>query len=343
MCGIAGVRRYGDNPINAEEIKILLQSLEHRGNHATGIALVVGREIKIIKDNVPAWTFCGRKDTNEFLDAFLPQASIALLHTRYASVGSPEDNRNNHPMFLGKAAVVHNGTISNHNYVFDQMKVPRSCETDSDVFRAIIDKEGLNEKGIKCMNGLVGSAAIAAVTADNPDLLLLARSGSPLCYGITADKLWWASEINAIQRAVRPWVEHHGLHARQFRSDVAYFGVPDNTAYLLTKKGLDHRFEFKTCVNYRAPLYNMRQTYQSKQDEFKREKRLRRLTAPVEKPKVSEFTHKAAVCPKDGCNIRCKIPVANKFADHTCPACKITLRALDALKDTDLIFITEVE
>lgn len=294
---------------------------------------MVRGEIKIIKAPQPAWAFCAEKTTNDFLDAFLPEAAVALLHTRAATIGNPEHNENNHPMFFGNTAVVHNGGISNQLDIFKELNVPRSCETDSDVFRAILDKEGMTRTALKTMNKLNGSAAIAAVSQADPSKLLLARSGSPLTYGITEDKLWWASEVSAIQRAVRPWEQHHGLYGRKFRADVAYFGVPDHTAYLLGEEGLDAKFEFKTCLNYRAPVYNMRDTYADKQAEFKRTKRLRPYTPPIAAGKK----RKAGKCSKAGCDTMCIIDYDLKFKDFSCPKCHVYLGALDAIAEKDLI------
>lgn len=338
MCGIAGVRRYGDNPITAEELKVMLAELEKRGNHATGIALMVKGEIKIIKAPKPAWAFIGEKDTDEFLEAFLPSATMALLHTRFATIGNPEDNENNHPMFLGKSAVVHNGGITNHHAFFDANKVPRSCATDSDVFRAILDKDGMTEAAIKDMNRLNGSAAIAAFSQEDPDLLILARSGSPLIYGLAEDKLWWASTQAAIQRAVKPWVFQHGLVGRKSRGDIAYFGIPDHTAYILSSKGLDRRFEFKTCVSYRAPVYDMPATYNSRMSEFRRAKQTRRIVAGTGTVKETELTHKSCKCPKTDCETVIYIPRAEKWEPYDCPDCHTSLRALDSLKDTDFMY-----
>lgn len=336
MCGIAGIRRYGDSRITPEEVNILLARLEHRGNHATGIALMVNKEVKVIKAPKPAWSFIADKDTMEFLDVFLKDATMAILHTRFATIGNPEDNENNHPMFAGRAAVVHNGGISNHQWMMDQIHAKRSCATDSDIFRAILDSDGMTETAIKNMNRLVGSAAIAAMSQDDPDVLILARSGSPLVYGTAPDKLWWASELQAIQMAVRPWTAHHGLQARKSRGDISYFCMPDNTAYILTSKGLDRRFEFKTSYHYNAPTYAVHSNYYDKMSGWKREKKAtRRLVAGTSTP---QMTHKSTKCPKVNCSTSVVIPRDQKWANFICPDCKTPLKALDSLTDTDFIY-----
>lgn len=341
MCGIAGVRRYGDYPITPEECMILLAQLEHRGNHATGIAVMHRGQIHICKAPRPAWSFIAEKETIDFMQAFLPDATMAILHTRAATIGNPEHNENNHPMFFGKSAVVHNGGIPNHQMLFGELKVPRSCETDSDVFRAILDSQGMTEQAIKTMNRLNGSAAIAAFSQDDPDKLILARSGSPLVYGTTDNKLWWASEQQAIQRAVKPWTSHHGLMARKSRGDISYFGMPDHTAYILSSKGLDRRFEFKVCSHYVQPMYRARETYFDKTRAFKREAKAERRRIIAGVPDTKVLTHKGAKCPK--CPAFCIIARDKKFTDFICHACKITLAALDKLTDKELVFQEDPE
>jgi asparagine synthetase B (glutamine-hydrolysing) len=301
-------------------------------------------EIKIIKAAKPAWAFCADKTTNEFLEAFLPEANICLLHTRAATVGNPEFNQNNHPMFLGNTAVVHNGTIHNHDFMFGQLKVARSADTDSDVFRAILDKEGFNEQALRKMNTLVGSAAIAAISQQDPNTLILARSGSPLIYGVTADKLWWASEIQAIQRAVRPWECHHGLWGRKFRSDVAYYTMPDNTAYILKPQGLDKRVEFKTCVNYKAPDYgNMRSSYFDKTRTWKKDSKTGSVVRVLPASTKKQVKYKLANCPNNSCKTLLEAPYTDKWGEYICDKCKLPLMALDVLKDDEMTYVTRSE
>lgn len=337
MCGIAGVRKYGDTPITAEEINILLCSLEKRGNHATGIALHNPDGIHVIKNCTPAWSFVAEKATVDFLDAFLtPQTKMALLHTRFATVGNPTHIPNNHPMYLGKTAVVHNGGIQNHMALFAQLKAPRSCETDSDVIRGILDTYGLSEKGIQALNEMNGSAAIAACANDDPDTLLLARSGSPLIYATSKDKLWWASTVDAIQKAVRPWVMNHGLWARKTATDVAYYTMPDHSAYLLTSGGLKFRGKFHACANYVQPSYATVHTgYHSKMKGWREEQectdRYKRVTPVTTETKVVAAApeRKLGLCP--ACGSTNYIPKADKWTDYICSAAKCG-KSLEALE-----------
>jgi predicted glutamine amidotransferase len=331
MCGIAGVRRYGPEPITPEEIKLLLLELEHRGNHATGAALMSGGQIRMMKAPEPAFSFVARPEFDKFLDEFLPDATTAILHTRYATQGNPSVNENNHPMYMGHTAVVHNGSISNDKWVFDQLKMPRSCETDSDVFRAEFDKYGLTREAIKHLNALSGSAAIAAISNEDPEHLVLARSGSPICYATTPHKLMWASTMPAIHKALRPFTFHHGLPARAHASDAGFYVMPDDTAYILGPKGFESKDKFALCTYYRKPNYDMRGTYASKMAGFKSQERNKPPSKPMKK------TH---ACPNTKCTAHPCIGINEKWAGYRCGTCDTDLTPLDRIPMQDMTLIS---
>jgi len=285
MCGIAGVRKFGATPITGEELILLLCSIEHRGQHATGIALEGPDGIFVFKAPEPAWKFTRSKEFEAFLNEHLTENTrTALLHTRWYTVGSPEDNENNHPMWDGETAVVHNGCISNHLTLFYQGHYERSCETDSDILRAIISEHGMNEAGIRQLNKVQGSAAIAAISSRYPDKLLLARSGSPIVFGFTdnGDKLYWASEAQAILRACKPFHQVRGVWVQDTRANVSVGSMPDNTAWVFGPEEIEFHHEFKLCTFYRQPDYkNGRESYHSKMRTAKWEKRKKATTGPT--------------------------------------------------------------
>lgn len=234
MCGIAGIKRYGQEPIGVAELEILLCSMEIRGNHASGIAIQNGADIVIHKMPLPAWNFIKDPATKAFLKDHLKEdTDTVLLHARYATVGNPHKNDNNHPMFDGKVALVHNGGIRNADHLFTETKLKRHAETDSDILRAIVAEHGFTAAASRQLARCTGSAAIAAVSSDYPGHLLLGRSGNPLVVGHANDKLYFASTLNAIQRAVRPWEIHHGLYMRAPSRNFSYNFLHDHTAYIM--------------------------------------------------------------------------------------------------------------
>lgn len=258
MCGIAGVRRYGATPITHSEITLLLCGLEHRGRDATGMAVLTDGQIHILKAPVPAWQFTKTDAYKNFLlNHVTERTEIVLLHDRWASVGDAEDNANNHPMWDGTTAVVHNGGITNYEQIFTEGKYDKSCKTDSDVFRAIVDKHGMHEKGIREMCKCAGSAAIAAISMKYPGELLLARSGSPLVYGFTPDesKMYWASEPGIMIKAAKPFYNVRGVIVQDVKSNLLVGSMPNNSAWLFGPEAFILHHEFDTCAVYRQPDY----------------------------------------------------------------------------------------
>ena len=277
MCGIAGVRKFGKTPITGEELILLLCAIEHRGLHATGIALVNPNGIQVMKAPLPAWKFTREPAFKEFLKVNLTEnTEIALLHTRWATGGNPEINENNHPMWDGETAVTHNGMINNSGHLFTQGKYTKTCDTDSDIVRAIVSEHGFEEKGLRELAKMIGSAAIACVSTKYPGKLLLARSGSPLTYGFTegGEKLYWASEAQAIIKAAKPYHKVRNVWVQDTKTNVSVGSMPDNTAWLFGPQELEMHGEFPVCAYYRQPDYSKgRENYHTKRKAWKREAR----------------------------------------------------------------------
>lgn len=257
MCGIAGIKRYNETPIPDHRIKSLLLGIEHRGHDATGIALKSGASIAVYKAPETAWKVVGSKAFGAFLDKYLPTADTALLHTRAATLGSPEQKENNHPL-IGDCVVVHNGVIHNHERVFSDMKWERKAEVDSDIIRAIIDYNGFEKSVVDDLDRLAGSAAFAALHPKWPDHMLFGRSGNPLVFSTDRNFLMWASEKNALHGALRPWQKVRGIWFRGSAVDAAFTTMPTDTVWLVGPTELEWHEPFKT--SYSAPV----QVYSSK-------------------------------------------------------------------------------
>lgn len=273
MCGIAGVRRFGDTPITREELILLLGSLEHRGNDASGIAIANsgGTEIVIHKMPVPAWSFAKDPATKGFLDEHLrSDTEIVLLHTRAATCGTPEDNENNHPMFAGKTAVVHNGGIRNADSLFKSEKLHASCATDSDYIRAVFDETGFEPRAARMLSKAYGSGSIAAVNPEYPGVLALGRSGNPVMVAEANDKLYFASEMQSIHKAIRPWIRgRSGLWLRSKPPAMSYHTLADDSLYYIPAAGISGdeqipHHEMKISFSFQAPVYRVHENYAEK-------------------------------------------------------------------------------
>lgn len=249
-----------ERPIEPWQVQVLACSLEHRGNDATGLAVqFADGRIEVHKNHEPAWRFLSDDKTKAWLEKQLSDAThkTVLVHTRRMTKGSHWDNANNHPMYAGKSAVVHNGMISNDDSLFTQLDLERRAETDSDILRAIVDKHGLN-RGLIGHDGklckIFGSVAASIIHPDAPGDVLLLRSNNPLYIGSNEDHLCWASTKRSVYLALKRWIDRFGIMQAVHDDKLAFVSMPNNTGWLMGDKLKWHeKFDassYQRVVNY---------------------------------------------------------------------------------------------
>lgn len=291
MCGIGGIRRLEDDsghlapPIESNQIEMLLNSLEYRGNDAAGVALVsLSGEIFVHKNNRPAWEVTGSDDYQNFITEHLnDDILMALVHTRKATKGTPYKNENNHPLIKDAGVCVHNGMISNDDHLFGSLKLERGAETDSDILRAILDAEGgVNKKALKAMSAVSGSVASALVHPSDPTKLMLLRSGNPLVLADDGQKFYFASDKRAIYRAARPWIKRHGVYMQLQSPNLAFLTMPNDSGWIQGPRGLEWHDKFTaSAIRYRG--------YQNYSDVYSPARRaVKRFVQPA-KPAMVEL------------------------------------------------------
>lgn len=203
MCGIAGFclnpEQHASNPTDLAAS--LLLDIEHRGYHATGAAWVdknaVKPSFKLLKKNISATKFIPHAG-----DALCEGARTAILHTRYATQGSPNNNDNNHPLTRGRVALTHNGHIANDAELFKRLNVHRRAQVDSEAVTALIAFTSENYHPTEVLGSIEGSAALAWFNfMEGGNSLHLARvNSSPLWVGQTRQgSLLYASTLEAIR------------------------------------------------------------------------------------------------------------------------------------------------
>lgn len=185
MCGIAGFS-ISDKDHRVIRTRVLsealLKQIQQRGRDATGAVWSEytdnGTELYYAKEALPADDFIKRNIS------FIPKHTrTALLHTRYATKGSPENPDNNHPIIVPSIIGVHNGHISNDDEVFAKLDVERIAEVDSE---AIFQLLANSMDPVEALPTLEGRAAIAWYELNDASTMHLARlSGSPLWVGHT--------------------------------------------------------------------------------------------------------------------------------------------------------------
>lgn len=199
MCGIAGFNlSKSEKSLDSRVLAgALLKQIEERGRHATGIAYLNGDKFSVRKAPVPASKFLTRLiDMN-------PDTTNAILHTRWATKGSPEVNANNHPIISGKIVGVHNGHLSNDDAVFDYLGSERRGQVDSEAAFALLSATKYHPTQV--LDSLEGRAALAWLDTRNRESLFLARCcDSPLAIGQTRQgSLIFASTMKHLMIAAK--------------------------------------------------------------------------------------------------------------------------------------------
>ncbi|MCL6094933.1 MAG: glutamine--fructose-6-phosphate transaminase (isomerizing) [Actinobacteria bacterium] len=201
MCGIAGVTGASD------ALQYLIDSLfrlEYRGYDSAGIALQTSDGIWRVRAATGTTSI---KSVKKLADELGYPVAAGIGHTRWATHGRPsEDNAHPHLDCSGRIAVVHNGIIENHVLLSDELAAEGhelTSETDTEVVAHLIEDgmaDGLSLTGAvrRCLERIRGHYALVVISSDEPELLVAARSVSPLVAGISKGMATLASDIPAL-------------------------------------------------------------------------------------------------------------------------------------------------
>jgi glucosamine--fructose-6-phosphate aminotransferase (isomerizing) len=199
MCGIVGVTG------TKEAASILIEGLkrlEYRGYDSAGIAMQRPHAQYVVKEKGKI------KNLEACLDWAELKGTCGIAHTRWATHGVP--NRDNaHPHVAGKIALVHNGIIENYAALKVQLGKKGhifASETDTEVLVHLIDDLYAGDLVTAVQKALAvvdGAFGIAVTHADEPDLIVGARRGSPLVVGVGDGVNFLASDVAAVMGHTR--------------------------------------------------------------------------------------------------------------------------------------------
>ena len=201
MCGIVG---YIGDKFAAPFLLDGLTKLEYRGYDSAGIAVFDGKEIFIEKT-------VGRLDAlKDKLKNNLPNGSIGIGHTRWATHGRPSD-RNAHPHTdcHGDFVVVHNGIIENYMSLKEELIAKGhvfKSETDTEVVPHLVEEyyQGNFIAAVReVLKRIEGSYSLVFMSKANHDELICAKQDNPLVVGIGEGENFIASDIPAIINRTR--------------------------------------------------------------------------------------------------------------------------------------------
>jgi glucosamine--fructose-6-phosphate aminotransferase (isomerizing) len=206
MCGIVGaIAERNIVPILMEG----LRRLEYRGYDSAGIAVLNGTQ------HLKRMRTVGKvRMLQEALEQDPTYGNLGIAHTRWATHGVPSE-RNAHPhISLGGLALVHNGIIENHEELREELKrsgYTFSSETDTEVIahRIHFHLETVKDlfKAVRAtVAELEGAYALAVVSEQDPERIILAREGCPVVIGLGLEENFVASDVAALLPVTRRFV-----------------------------------------------------------------------------------------------------------------------------------------
>ncbi|GAG11581.1 unnamed protein product, partial [marine sediment metagenome] len=196
MCGIIGyIGQKTALPILVEGLK----RLEYRGYDSCGVAMIRDGRLEVEKSR-------GRISVLEqSLDVENRTGTSGIAHTRWATHGAPNDvNAHPHTDASHRIALVHNGIIENYMSLrtyLEQHGVEFRSDTDTEVLAQLIGMRysGDLERAVReALHEVQGTYGLAAICADEPDVIVAARKGSPLLIGVGQGEYIVASDAAAV-------------------------------------------------------------------------------------------------------------------------------------------------
>ena len=205
MCGIVG---YVGNKQVVPVIIDGLRKLEYRGYDSAGIAVVDENkhlELRRAEGKLRNLEECIRLSP---LDG-----TYGIGHTRWATHGRPtEENAHPHRDQSGKVVVVHNGIIENYLQLKESLQKlghDFHTETDTEVVAHLIgyyletEEKTLEAAVRRTVHDLRGIFALAIISVDEPDTIVVVREGPPVVIGLGDGEFFVASDIPPILQHTR--------------------------------------------------------------------------------------------------------------------------------------------
>ena len=237
MCGIVGYT-------GSEQAKDILigglKRLEYRGYDSAGVALEQAGG-----DGIDVFRRVGKVSGLESELAHLDHTSTCGIgHTRWATHGRPSvANAHPHSSCDGRISIVHNGIIENFAELREELEARGhhfASDTDTEVFAHLIEEayEGGNGKPgthdllaavREACTHVIGAYGLAAICADEPGVIAVARKDSPIIIGKGETGSYVASDVIAVIDATRDVVVlEDGQFARLTPEGISYTDADGN-------------------------------------------------------------------------------------------------------------------
>jgi glucosamine 6-phosphate synthetase-like amidotransferase/phosphosugar isomerase protein len=190
--------RAGAGPDIARLKRIAIVT-ERRGRHAFGLAWI-SADGRLHTFKRPGPATANLHDLDQCAGAL-----VVVGHCRYATHGTWEDNRNNHPHRAGGGWIAHNGVVRNHASLARRYGLSPRTACDSEVLGLLLAKmRGSVERRAASTARLAeGPLAILGVWR-KPARLLIVRRGNPLWFGETPRGFYFGSLPDELPGAAQP-------------------------------------------------------------------------------------------------------------------------------------------
>ena len=219
MCGIVG---YTGAETAKDILLTGLKRLEYRGYDSAGVALEAVNGTAQAGCSLDVFRRVGKVAGLESeLAGMNLAATCGIGHTRWATHGKPSvTNAHPHVSCDGRIAVVHNGIIENFAELREELQARGHTfrsETDTEVFAHLIEEAYAGAAGHgdgagthdlmaavrEACTHVVGAYGLAAVCADEPGVIAVARKDSPIIIGCGEHGSYVASDVIALIDATR--------------------------------------------------------------------------------------------------------------------------------------------
>ncbi|MCC2607143.1 glutamine--fructose-6-phosphate transaminase (isomerizing) [Planctobacterium marinum] len=260
MCGIVGaIAERNVVPILVEG----LRRLEYRGYDSAGVAVITEN------NSLQRVRRVGKvKALQDAIKESPVKGAIGIAHTRWATHGGVTES-NAHPHFsTDRIAVVHNGIIENYEplssrlssegYTYESQTdtetiahtIHHKMQTSSDLLKAVQES----------VDGFHGAYGTVVMDLEDPEKLVVARSGSPLVIGLGIGENFIASDQLALLPVTRRFIFlEEGDVAEVTRTEVRIF---DKGGEAVTREIHDSEVEHDAGDKAGYRHYMMKEIYE---------------------------------------------------------------------------------
>lgn len=192
MCGLTGII-FGKKSRSALELSFLRSLFtsmfimsEERGHHASGlITLDMYGKTNLFKLPMSPSRLVSQVGYGQVLNTMSNNTTALFGHSRWKTVGSEYNNKNNQPLITGKILGTHNGTITNATELFSLFSLKRMAQVDSEILFRMAD-HSLNEGSLdtssyrRCLSLCEGNLSFVLASKTDPEHVFIFKGDKPL-------------------------------------------------------------------------------------------------------------------------------------------------------------------